>query len=1052
MATQCARCGAALPAGMTWSAPSSPRLTPGGAEMIDGVFREEDAQPPVGHDRIPQWLARTLQQTGQIPSVPPLTDSQQGAGMGRMPDPYQPPPAQGTPFPGRTFSGPPPLTPARPPFDAASPFGPSVPSILPDGSMRPALGALSGGATSRPAPPMVNSAPSMDIRPMGPVNVSGPAGAGQPPAQGGMALAQPLGPGTLLKGGRYRLIQRFHPAGAPEPQGNEPPVMLASDIEQPNGRVLIQEVLINSAFPEDAERVRRVLAQRLEDLARGGGLPPLIDNFTERRRHFLVFEMPSGELLSDRLARARGSLDETQAIGYALQVLDVLQRFERERPPFIHGNICPANILVRQSGQVVLVGVSTTLLLHPDGVVAHGQAAGIPGYAGPEQSRGQATPRSDLYAVCAVLHHMVTGTVPTPRPTPLFQPARRLNPEVSLELEEALSQGLRPSPTQRYQSVAELRAVLGPLASGRRATHVPDDLRDPASAHSALAPVRDAKGRLVLPHRRSAQNPLMLLGAILALIVLIGGGVLYIVSPHLSSGARATSTATADDRAALYQSRGIALSSGDFVLDTQRTDNNLKQRAAVALASGDSHSALSDYESAIASDQSDAEAAIYLEDLRLQSSGAPSVTVVAAIAFGAPSDTAQARAELQGVFLAQQYINSNQLLPGGLRVRVLILNSGPNSDDASTACNVLLQEIQAGNAQHLVGIIGWPESQQTELAISVLAPTGLAIVSPTADADALQGNHGNFFALVPAISQQAANLADAAVTSLNAQRILVLSDPQNAQSAAAAAAFLQRANHNISQVVVATHASFTSDVSTVKDFNGLVAQAVAQADTLIFIAGSDQDSYNLAAAVSAANAANGTSMRALALSDSLTPALLGMGSDPLAAIVRTTPAPLASLYIAGFADAGEWGQNGINMTRPGFFDDYAGQFGANAEPIGLPNADASSILAYDGTRVLLSADAHAIKTVNGQLKLPDPTTVRLWLLQYNASHPYQGIGGAIAFTQTGSEPNKSLVILKLSPTAQASENSSVAQISVIAIVGGKTTFCGNPSSSCDLSA
>jgi serine/threonine protein kinase len=159
----------------------------------------------------------------------------------------------------------------------------------------------------------------------------------------GALMVQPLAPGTLLKGGRYRLIQRFHALETAERQDGDPPLMIASDTELPNGRVLVQELRLNAARPEDTETARRLVAQRMLTLGRHPGMPKLLDHFSERRRHFLVFELPSGDVLSERLLRTRGPVDEVTAIGYALRILDALAALEQVTPVAVHGNLSPAN-------------------------------------------------------------------------------------------------------------------------------------------------------------------------------------------------------------------------------------------------------------------------------------------------------------------------------------------------------------------------------------------------------------------------------------------------------------------------------------------------------------------------------------------------------------------------------------------------------------------------------------------------------------------------------------------------------------------------------------
>ena len=988
----------------------------------DGVWREEPAAG--SNDYLPPWLMASLGQTGQMR-------------------------ATGTPGPGEPTGVMGPMDqmslPTGAPGSDRTPI-PRTPSVLPGGGVVPLLGNLSGpgrynsdgGNMNSPALHDRFDASSFAINPVNGVQRA-------PRVTGG--LVQALSPGMLLKGGRYRLMQRYYPASTLEPQGSEPPLMIASDNEVADQRVLVQEVLLTAEWPEDAERVRRIIAERLQAVAHAGGIASLVDHFSERQRHFLVFELPTGETLLDRLHRAHGPVEETIAIGYALQVLDVLERFEREQPPFIHGNLSPASIILRPSGQVALAGCSPALLLHPDGIVERGPAGGVLGYAAPEQQRGQSNPRSDLYALCAVLHHAVTGTPPAPRPTALHPPARHLNPKVSLELEEVINRGLRPAANQRFESAAQLRGMLEPLASGRLVTHVPDDLLMASdAANPAIVPVRDARGRLVLPKRRPTQNPLVVVGAILGLIVLLSAGALFAVSPH-SSGAGGSATVTPNTLAALFQSKGIALSGGEFIFDTQRGDNADKQHASLALASNDSQGALASFQSAVSEDQSDAEAAIYAADLQIQIAKEPYVTAVAAVAFGGDADVALAREELQGVYLAQQHINSVDPLPGGVKVRVLILNSGSTADDASTASEVLLQEIQNGNAQHLVGIVGWPESDQTRVAISALAPSGLAIVSPTADADGLGGAAGNFFSMVPSLSQQAQSLADTLVTQLSARSILVLGDPHDAASDTTATQFLNRVNHQYdSQNVRATRANFTTDVTT--NFDATVQAAIFAGDDWIFLAGDTQDSIYLAQSVARLNAHYGTVLRVLVGTPADTPALFGVGTDATAKLAQSNSQALRWLDVASLADKGEWTATGIDSSPPSFFDDYAAQYGINGEPFGLPNPDATSILAYDATHVLLAAEARGIKGAGSQAQMPNPTDVRQRLLQFSASNQFVGVGGAIAFTLTGGQAAKSFAILSLTPLQNPGQNQPVVAAVVAAVTGGHTGFCGGTAERC----
>nr|BBH93773.1 hypothetical protein KTA_19720 [Thermogemmatispora argillosa] len=89
---------------------------------------------------------------------------------------------------------------------------------------------------------------------------------------------------------------------------------------------------------------------------------------------------------------------------------------------------------------------------------------GTPGYAAPEQYQGQADHRSDLYALAATMHQLLTGYDPRQQPLLSYPPVRALNPGISPETEHVLMVALQPDPHQRYQHAAlmkrEIDAIL----------------------------------------------------------------------------------------------------------------------------------------------------------------------------------------------------------------------------------------------------------------------------------------------------------------------------------------------------------------------------------------------------------------------------------------------------------------------------------------------------------------------------------------------------------------------------------------------------------------
>ena len=268
--------------------------------------------------------------------------------------------------------------------------------------------------------------------------------------------------GTILSGGRYK-IER------PVAAGGMGAVYRAIDTRF-NRPCAVKEML--DEFQSDAERNQAVEwfereATLLLDLNHSC-IPRVRDFFVEQDKHYLVMDFIEGRTLSDVLEKEANvigvngahGVPEARARIWGRQVCSVLSYLHSQTPPIIFRDLKPSNIMVTEKDDVKLIdfGIARTFQ-------AQHQATIIMtiGYAPPEQLLGSPEPRSDLYALGATLHRLLTHHDAANNKPNLysFPPVRALRPDVSLAFEQIIMKALIPNVEQRWANASEMeRAII----------------------------------------------------------------------------------------------------------------------------------------------------------------------------------------------------------------------------------------------------------------------------------------------------------------------------------------------------------------------------------------------------------------------------------------------------------------------------------------------------------------------------------------------------------------------------------------------------------------
>ncbi len=180
---------------------------------------------------------------------------------------------------------------------------------------------------------------------------------------------------------------------------------------------------------------------------------------------WIVMERITGERLSAIVAKAPLAPDEVARIGAGLA--DAVHSVHRQE--VLHLDLKPENFVARPNGDWVLLDYGFARHARYPDLLAEERhhAAGSVAYVSPEQVRGdRRDPRSDVFALGALLYQLATGELPFGEPSTIAglsdrlwrapPPPRALNPGVPPWLQEIVLHALEADPSRRYASAAHV--------------------------------------------------------------------------------------------------------------------------------------------------------------------------------------------------------------------------------------------------------------------------------------------------------------------------------------------------------------------------------------------------------------------------------------------------------------------------------------------------------------------------------------------------------------------------------------------------------------------
>jgi tRNA A-37 threonylcarbamoyl transferase component Bud32 len=241
-------------------------------------------------------------------------------------------------------------------------------------------------------------------------------------------------------------------------------------------RIVALKMILSGQFANE-EDVRRFHAEaqaaaKLEH----PNIVPIYDVGECDGQHYFSMAYVKGQTLKELVAD--GPLPSGRAARFAELISDAVGYAHSQG--IVHRDLKPANVIVDlgDNPRVTDFGLAKELDADSD-LTATGQVMGTPSYMPPEQAAGkidQIGPRSDVYALGAILYELLTGRPPFQAASVLDilnavlhqdpVPPRTLNPALERDLETICLKCLQKSMDGRYVDCAALSADLRRYRAG----------------------------------------------------------------------------------------------------------------------------------------------------------------------------------------------------------------------------------------------------------------------------------------------------------------------------------------------------------------------------------------------------------------------------------------------------------------------------------------------------------------------------------------------------------------------------------------------------------
>ena len=229
-----------------------------------------------------------------------------------------------------------------------------------------------------------------------------------------------------------------------------------------------KNVTCNTSLRSMYEQGIRNFLKEARNMAKFAGQDNFIsvhDIFTENNTAYIIMEYVDGRNLKSHM-RQHGRFTMEAAMAIISPVMDALEKIHDAG--LIHRDISPTNIMVLPNGNVKLLDFGAVMDITPETMTLSTMSAVYKkGYSPieqqtPDMHQGTYT---DIYALCATLYEMLTGSVP-PAPFARLTGDEKLIPpssqgvKISDSQEKGLLKGLEIYGKDRTQTIKELRSAL----------------------------------------------------------------------------------------------------------------------------------------------------------------------------------------------------------------------------------------------------------------------------------------------------------------------------------------------------------------------------------------------------------------------------------------------------------------------------------------------------------------------------------------------------------------------------------------------------------------